>query len=164
MIFDYEPQDDSFGTEEISILMNYFSESTDKGKLYINYPSVESFKHLKSIPDENFLTKYIHINDIIENGYKKIVGNESFCTDLKKYSRKHFDYIISENIKKAEYIETQNISASVLEADSNINESNLLNKINQTFVEQGMIPILNTSLYFIYEYNINLIGKLDYLL
>lgn len=40
LIFDYEPQDPNFGEKEISIMMNYFSESTDKGKLYINYPSV----------------------------------------------------------------------------------------------------------------------------
>ena len=158
LIFDYEPQDPNFGVKEISIMMNYFSESTDNGKLYINYPSVESFKHFKSIPDNNFLLRYIHLNELLQLGYKQIVGQESFCTDIRRYSKEYFDYIISENIKKAEYIEKQTISNTIIESYKNITESIVLDKINQIFEEQKQIPVLNTSLYFICDYNINLIN------
>lgn len=157
LIFDYEPQDPNFGEEEISVMMNYFSESTDKGKLYINYPSIESFKHFKSIPDKDYLKRYIHIDELKSIGYKQIVNQESFCTDIRKYSKKHFNYIISENIKKAEYIENQEISNSINDSFNNITESHLLEKINQIFKKNEIIPILNTSLNFICEYNINLI-------
>lgn len=158
LIFDYEPHDNQFGTKEISVLMNYFTESTDRGKLYINYPSIESFKHFKNIPDEGFLNRSIHIDDIVESGYKQIVGAESFCTDLRKYNKDLFDYIISEHIKKAELIETGEVSETISESYSNIDENDLLEKINKLFMKQGLIPILNTSLYFICEYNIQLIG------
>lgn len=157
LIFDYEPQDNQFGTKEISVLMNYFTESTDRGKLYINYPSIESFKHFKNIPDEEFLTRDVHIDDI-KSGYKQIVGNESFCTDLRRYDKDLFDYIISENIKKAEFIETGEMSETILESYSNINENNLLKEINKLFIKQRLVPVLNTSLYFICDYNIHLIG------
>lgn len=137
LIFDYEPQDHNFGTKEISILMKYFSESTDKGKLYINYPSVESFKHFKSIPDKQFLYRNIALDEICKNGYKQIVGNVSFCTDLRKYDKEIFDYIISENIKKAELLETTHLSETTNESYSNINEINLLDKINQLFIKNN---------------------------
>lgn len=158
LIFDYEPQDHNFGSKEISIMMDYFSESTDKGKLYINYPSVESFKHFNSIPDKFFLSKNVHIDDLKSIGYKRIVNQESYCTDIRKYSKECFDYIISESIKKAEYIEKQEISHTFNDSYKNIDESRLLETINQMFTNQQIIPVLNTSLFFICEYNINLIG------
>lgn len=55
LIFDYEPQDHLFSEERIKLMLNYFNESTDNGKLYINYPMCESFKHLKSDPDEEYI-------------------------------------------------------------------------------------------------------------
>ena len=36
----------------------YFTESSEMGKLYLNYPMVEAFYHMKSIPDENY-TSYL---------------------------------------------------------------------------------------------------------
>lgn len=158
LIFDYEPQDHMFKAEEISIMMNYFSESTDNGKLYINYPSVESFKHFKAIPDESFLSKNIHISEFQDRSYKQLINQETFCTDLRKYDKEIFDYIISENIRKAEYLENQMISDNIQESYRHIDENHLLEKINHQFMQSSLIPILNTSLYFICEYNINLIG------
>ena len=37
-------------------MAEYFTESSDMGKLYINYPMVEAFYHMKSIPDNDFDT------------------------------------------------------------------------------------------------------------
>lgn len=141
--------------------MDYFSESTDRGKLYINYPTVESFKHFKSIPDEEYLFRKIHIDDFNDRSYKQIVGEESCCTDLRRYSREDFNYIISESIKKAEYIETQKLSENIRKSYANINEKCLLERKNDTFEEEKVIPVLNTSLYFICDYNIKLITMSD---
>ena len=32
----------------------FFDNETEHGKLYINYPMIESFKHFKKIPDKDF--------------------------------------------------------------------------------------------------------------
>ncbi len=148
LIFDYEPQTPEFSVENLSIMMNYFSESTDKGKLYINYPSVESFKHFKFILDKEYLLRQIHIDDFIDKSYKQIVDEESCCTDLRKYKREDFNYIILENIKKAEFIEKKKISEDVLQSYSRINENNLFEEISKILMEKRFIPILNTSLFF----------------
>lgn len=34
--------------------MDYFSDETENGKLYINYPMIESLKYTKEIPDANY--------------------------------------------------------------------------------------------------------------
>lgn len=43
LIFDYERQDTYFSDETIRKMQQYFSDETDMGKLYINYPMVESY-------------------------------------------------------------------------------------------------------------------------
>lgn len=160
LIFDYEPQDHQFDVKKISIMMNYFCESTDKGKLYINYPSIESFKHFKSFPDPEYLKRYLMISEIMTSKgsqYKRIVEEESFLTDIRKYTRDIFNYLIHENIKKAEYIATKKISDDIIHAYDNIDEVVLLNQINNLFSKQSLVPVLNTTLFFICEYDISLI-------
>lgn len=43
LIFDLDPQDNMFTPEKIRRMKSYFKESSDMGKLYINYPMVEAF-------------------------------------------------------------------------------------------------------------------------
>lgn len=160
LIFDYEPQDDKFDISHLSIMMKYFSESTDNGKLYINYPSVESFKHFKSIPDPEYFNRYYKLADLINNErsqYKQTVGNESAITDIRKYTKSLLDYLVKENINKAFYIEKGNALCGIKETYTSLNEVELLSNINKMFVKDNIIPVLNTSLFFICEYNIRLI-------
>lgn len=54
LVFDFDPQDPLFSGDKLSKMTDFFSNSTDNGKLYINYPMVESFKHIKKKGDGNF--------------------------------------------------------------------------------------------------------------
>ena len=40
--------------EYISKMLNYFNDETNKGKLFINYPMIESIRYFKKLPDNNF--------------------------------------------------------------------------------------------------------------
>ncbi len=96
--------------------------------------------------------KYIIIS--IKNKWSR-----KFLHKCRKYTKELFDYIILENIKKAEHIETHKISKTIMKSYNNINEIHLLEKINHLLRNENLIPILNTSLFFICEYNINLINE-----
>ena len=48
MIFDLDPQDSNVDFEKIRKMLDFFDDSADNGKLYINYPMLESYKHIKS--------------------------------------------------------------------------------------------------------------------
>ena len=58
LFFDYDFQEDSGTFEEnnnrLSELLGYFTNETGNGKLYINYPMVESLRYTKELPDENY--------------------------------------------------------------------------------------------------------------
>ncbi len=53
----------------------HFDESTDRGKLYLNYPMLESYKDLKSVPDPRFLERTVGIQEIAS--YKADVAERS---------------------------------------------------------------------------------------
>lgn len=55
LVFDLDPQAPDFSAEKISRMAGYFTESSDMGKLYLNYPMVEAFYHMTSIPDPDLL-------------------------------------------------------------------------------------------------------------
>ena len=49
LVFDYERHDPAFSEEKILEMQHCFEDSTDMGKLYLNYPMIESYLHLSLI-------------------------------------------------------------------------------------------------------------------
>jgi len=47
------------------------------GKLYLNYPMIESYQHLKSLPDEEYINRKISVSLQPGSKYKELVRNES---------------------------------------------------------------------------------------
>lgn len=58
-------------------MQNRFSESTDMGKVYINYPMIESYQHLTAIPDPAYAERKIPVSLQPGSKYKEQVGKES---------------------------------------------------------------------------------------
>ena len=50
---------------------------TDMGKLYINYPMIESYQHFKSIPDCEFEDRKVPVSLQPGKRYKELVKRES---------------------------------------------------------------------------------------
>ncbi|MFR2476092.1 hypothetical protein [Eisenbergiella sp.] len=75
--FDYERHDTYFSEEKINRLQSYFSDSADQGKLYINYPMVESYQHLTSLPDVSFSERSISVLVHPGSQYKDMIRKES---------------------------------------------------------------------------------------
>lgn len=74
LIFDYEAQDPNFSINKIQRLQKYFSDVTNNGQLYINYPMVGSYFDLEINNDLQFLNKFL--NKIVTGKeYKAIVKN-----------------------------------------------------------------------------------------
>ena len=54
LVFDYERHDPGFSEEKICRMQRFFSDVTDCGRLYINYPMIESYQDFEGWPDERF--------------------------------------------------------------------------------------------------------------
>lgn len=151
MIFDFDPQDDQFSPTKIKRLADYFVESTDMGKLYINYPMVESFYHMKSIPDLDY-DKYFTSMDVLKNKKFKFVVRQ-ICRDgdYRKFAadRNECNSVIKQNLNKAC---TLTNTEFCIPSESQILEEEL------KLLEDDKISILNTCVFYIVEYNSELIN------
>lgn len=82
LIFDFDPHVQGYSAQKILKLMGHFSDSTDTGRLYINYPMVESFQHMV-LPSKStaqteveFFRRNFEMANLTD--YKKSVGEEGF--------------------------------------------------------------------------------------
>ena len=59
LFFDYDFQNTQLTLEEINLrvqsMLELFTDETDDGKLYINYPMIESIRYTKELPDEDYV-------------------------------------------------------------------------------------------------------------
>lgn len=87
LIFDYERQDPFFSEQKIIELQNYFVDSANMGKLYINYPMLESYKDFTRLPDSLYEKKKVFVSaDGIKN-YKAAVHDTFIDRQMAFYNR-----------------------------------------------------------------------------
>lgn len=156
LIFDLDPQDPSFSDEKILQLQEYFSEASDMGKLYINYPMVESFYHMPAIPDPDYLNKTVSIDELLQGQYKQRVNRESKNRNYRKFiaSRKECNTVILQNIEKAFLL--LNRADKPMPQWVEIKGTDILEKQLQ-FLKDRFVHVLCTCVLYIYDYNSKLL-------
>jgi len=160
LIFDLDPQDNLFGEDKIRKLQEYFCESSDMGKLYINYPMVEAFYHLSAIPDPNYKKRTVLIDELRNKSYKLRVSRESKNPDYRKFisTRQECNVVILQNINKALSLLDISHEDTLTEKWMAIDFKNLLEK-QLAHLKEGYIHVLCTCTMYIYDYNYRLLRR-----
>lgn len=101
LMFDMDPQDQNFDSRRVRKALDYFDDSTENGKMYINYPMLESYKHIAHPDDSSYLDERVSVDDI--NHYKEMVGKEGdpALADVGKILPDMWRRIIDLNLMKA---------------------------------------------------------------
>lgn len=157
LVFDFGRQDNRFSHERLATMLKHFSESTDEGKLYINYPMVEACRHFAYLPDGGFFARRVAVEDTAR--YKEIVSEESrYQSFVRDFSRDVADAVIFAAGAKALMLCDEEFSSSNLEEMlSRIDALEILVKERCLEEEHCVIPVLGTSLLFIIDYSAGLI-------
>ncbi|HEX9059725.1 MAG TPA: hypothetical protein VF941_06075 [Clostridia bacterium] len=157
LIFDFDPQDPLFSKEKITEMMEYFVESSDVGKLYLNYPMVEAFYHMKSIPDESYNSCCVSMSELKDHTYKQRVNRENRNHDYSKFanSRKECNIVILQNIEKAWHILGNYDYIDDILPDSIEILMSQLDKLHQ----EDTVFVLCTCVFFIPNYDPKLIKE-----
>lgn len=108
LMFDYEHHDNWYSDEKIQRLQSHFVNPSDDGILYINYPMVESFLHMTSIPDFDYITRAIPVTCNPGNKYKNIVNQNSALLKYLSVYTKVFKEVF-ENIDGIDENQVDNI-------------------------------------------------------
>lgn len=144
LIFDFEPQYQKYSDEKIKDLLNTFNNETELGKLYINYPMVEAYYHLLSLPDSGFNTRKISLESLNGKSYKKLV-NTTTCLKKNNISQKDLCYIILHNFEKSKFIIGDN--------NKEINHMRILEEQIKLKNSCNELYVLSTFPLFVIDYN-----------
>ncbi len=105
LMFDYEHHDTSYSDEKIYKMQSHFNSISDDGILYINYPMIESYQHIFTIPDTEYSERYVRVACNKGSEYKNLVHEKSliwkylvFYQKLCKTINKFFSNISKDNL------------------------------------------------------------------
>ena len=174
LFFDYDFQEKGGTIEEnnmkLSAMLEYFTNETGNGKLYINYPMVESLRYTKELPDENFWSYAVTRQKCIEESFKhqvhvfsfyggnleyiiltvKPADDEARQQEKTAFCKRNWQHLIAMNVCKANYIcNGINIIPNELNNQQDI-FNNQLTKYVET--EECKVAILNAFPIFLFDY------------
>lgn len=151
---DFDPHAPDFSPERIQRMAEYFVESSDMGKLYLNYPMVEAFYHMSSIPDEQYNNRFATLEELQAGTYKMRVNVENRNHDYTKFAaeRVECNIVIRQNIDKARSITHEEKVSEYLPGQAHILTAQLV-----LLMEERKVAVLSTCPFFIPDYNPKLI-------
>ncbi len=168
LFFDYDFHNSQLPFEEINRrvteMLTIFNEETENGKLYINYPMIESIRYVKELPDDDFI-KYTVTREECKD-FKHLSKTFSYYDSLDfimfqdgekpskdKYLKikNNWTYLKKMNVSKANFIIT---GRNEMPKDKNtINQYELFKAQKVQYVDvDARIAVLNSFPIFIYEY------------
>jgi hypothetical protein len=157
LIFDFEPQDTYYSAEHLIQMASYFVESTDKGKLYINYPMVDAFYHMKDIPDNVYNTYIATLPELECKMYKHRVAKESRNNQYFRsfaISKAECNIVIKQNVDKAWLIANGQLQSPERMTDYQLPDSTAILKHQTGILSQhGYVSVLCTCIFYIIDYN-----------
>jgi hypothetical protein len=147
MFFDYDGHDNIADDKKLIELLAFFNEETDKGKLYISYPMIESLQHISDYT--TFKDLKIECKENIN--YKKIVSDECInqLQDFTNYSYEIWKKLIETHLYKMNYITNNTYSfPQNLIPQLNIFSNQLEKYINI----DSTVSVLNSFPVFLHDY------------
>lgn len=165
LFFDYDFQN-RMGTERLDAILKemleYFNDETVTGKLYINYPMVESLKYTKEMPDINYLKYIVSREDCVLHKFKNHAELFAYpqargynFINLDKTPQEevkgNWDMLLLQNVSKANYI--CNEKNEIPKNKEDISQNKLFSAMKQKYVDVNeTVAILNSFPIFIFEY------------
>lgn len=170
LFFDYDFQNRNYTNSEIDNMLcemlSYFSDETNHGKLYINYPMIESIRYFKSLDDPIYYSYKVTRDECRDDGFKSKT-HEFSC-------KKSLDFLTLQNrreptekelktrlenwnaLKKLNVCKANYICSDVFEYPqykSLINQGEIFKNQLAKYIEPyDSVAIVNAFPLFLYEY------------
>ena len=165
LFFDYDFQN-RIGLEKVneilSEMLEYFDDETGNGKLYVNYPMVESLKYTKELPDEHYAEYVVSRETCASHKFKGVAETFAYpgakqyrFIDLTKTSvedvRRNWHLLIQQNVSKANFIVSDRNEMPIKKHV--IDQIAIFEGQKSKYVDvDESVAILNSFPLFVYEY------------
>lgn len=139
LVFDYERHDIKFSEDKILQMQRCFVDAADMGRLYINYPMIESYRHLRQLPDVEFAERKIPVSLQPGREYKALVEQETILGSKVDFPHRIDDLL--ENHFGVIDIEKRKICCNrILEISSVSNIESVIDHALQEVVAEHVLP------------------------
>lgn len=143
LVFDFDPHDPRFDEYRLFELQLLFSESTDQGQLYINYPMIESVLDFSFFSDDEYNDKCVLKSDLSRSAYKNSVRKSSVVKEMIRIDSTSLPLILSFTNNKMRF----------LVPDGKQKYAELLRHQIDLLSTTNLISVINTSVLFLKDYN-----------
>ena len=136
-------------------MAEYFTDETDPsiGRLYINYPMMESFRYCNKFDDEQHISAKISIDDM--KNFKQLASKMKLAgIPIGKYERTDFENLMRMNVKRLIFVVNGKFDVFPdYNAYQNISEAqNIALKQHEMATSVQELYVLNTSILIILDY------------
>lgn len=149
LIFDFDFQAPQYDDKKIKAMLEFFDNETEHGKLYINYPMIESFKHFKSLPDFDFNSYTVTKNEC--STYKQYIDSISNIIHFNDVDEYTLGIIIKQNLDKS-FILTKNSKKDYSTYMEKLSQKNILYHQVENLHENEFIYVINTGVFWGIDY------------
>lgn len=148
---------------KLSEMAKYFVDETDPsiGKLYINYPMMESYRDCDTFFEEDYASAKVSIEEL--STYKNRVAKKKLSSiHVDKYTKEQFSSLILQNLYKLNIIHHKiwgkpNYDTYLKCSDSEC----ILSEEKNLIVNEKFLSVINTSLFMITDFYGNRNGFYD---
>lgn len=149
--------------EHLKTMLDFFNEETDNGKLYINYPMVESIRYTKQLPDANYHSYTVKRSDCCKfknmaSSFSEYTGlafiqlTDAMDNDGKKAIKQNWEYLIQQNVAKANCLCFGKNDYPTKKVELSQMKIFLSQLKDYVYKEECCVSILNAFPLFLYDY------------
>ena len=145
LVFDYERHDTNFSEEKILEMQRCFVDAADMGRLYINYPMIESYQHLCRLPDDDFAERKIPVSLQPGKEYKALVERETILGAQVDFPHR-IDDMLEKHFGVSDAEKREKCCNEILEISSVNSMENAIENALQGVVAERVLPTVKYQL------------------
>ena len=156
MLFDLDPHYHLYSEwkDKLPEMLEWFSESSLYGKLFINYPMMQSYQHIEDIDSNSFKNTYVEIDNFDGQDYKKMV--KKTCDPRLKapahIKKKDMNRLLELNIMKVNQLHNR-VWMVPDDLKDALNDCRILTEESSLMMNEGKMSVINTSVFCILHQN-----------
>ena len=139
---------------QLKEMIDFFDNETEHGKLYVNYPMMESYRDCDDFFDEQYKNREVSLDVLFQRKYKEQVGQRRLANRrIDKINRESFDKLICMNIFKLNKITTKHWRKMLY--DNFVEQSDQRNMLEAEYAyicEKEAVAVLNTTFFFMIDF------------
>lgn len=143
---------------ELKDMLEFFNNETEHGKLYVNYPMMESYRDCDDYFDKDYKDRFVSLDILFGKtrlkGYKSAIGSRKLANiRIGEISEEQFNRLTCMNIFKLNWMKNRIWGKPPYdEFLKQVRQDTILDLVYQYCHDLGAVAVLNTLLFFIVEY------------